>query len=134
LVVNGVHLAAMGIWTGGLIALLVLWRVSEHDMAVSRNVLLAGFSRIAAVSASLLVLTGSILAWEHLAAPANILNTTYGVVLAAKVVGVLIVLATAAIALRMMPGRRERGWAFEAAVLAGVLAIAGLLVSLPPPQ
>jgi putative copper export protein len=71
-----------------------------------------------------LVVSGALLAVAHLRGPSDLVSTTYGSVLAIKVVAV-----GAAAAIAGLGARR-----LEAAALAGVAALAGLLVSLPPPR
>ncbi len=64
------------------------------------------------------------MALAHLRSPVDLATSPYGAVLAAKVVA-----AAAAVAIGALDARR-----LEAAALAGVIALAGLLTSLPPPR
>ena len=109
---GAVHESAMAVWLGGLAAVVT---VGE---GVRR------FAPVAAAAFSVLVLSGALLALAHLRAPSDVPGTTYGTVLAVKVA------AVAAASLVAWLGTR-RG---EAAALTGVVALAGLLVSLPPPR
>lgn len=111
LVLSGVHEAAMALWIGGLAAAL----------AVREG---AAFTRVAAVSLAVLALSGLAMALAHLRGPADLVSSAYGLVLAAKVLAVTVVVAVGLL------GRRR----LEGLALAGVLALAGLLVSLPPPR
>lgn len=109
---GAVHEAAMAVWVGGLAAT-VLVRAGADAFA---RVALAGFL--------LLVASGALLAIAHLRGIPDLAGTSYGVVLVVKVV------AVGAAALIAWLGARR----VEAVALAGVLALAGLLVSLPPPR
>jgi copper transport protein len=106
------HEGAMAVWAGGLVAVLVA-RAGA-----------ARFGRLALGSFGVLVVSGALLALVHLRGPADLLTTTYGSVLAVKLVAV-----GAAAAIAGLGARR-----LEAAAVAGVVALAGLLVSLPPPR
>lgn len=110
LALNALHVAAMGVWTGGLVGFAV---------APSRE-----FGRVAAWSAGLLLVSGAALALLHFASPLELLTTAYGAGLAIKVplVGIALYLAW----------RARRRW--ELAALALVIAAASVLVSLPPPR
>jgi copper transport protein len=109
---GGTHEAAMAVWAGGLAAVVV-----ARAGAVR-------FRPVAAAAVGTLALTGALLVLAHLRGPADVAGSAYGVVLAAKVVAV-----GATVAMAGLGARRP-----EAAALAGVLALAGLLVSLPPPR
>jgi copper transport protein len=110
LALNGVHVATMGVWAGGLAAFLV---------APTR-----GFGRVAAWSAGLLIASGAALALLHFSNPLETMTTAYGLVLAVK-------LPLVAVALWLV-WRGRRRW--ELAALACVLLAAAVLVSLPPPR
>ena len=109
---GAVHEGAMAVWVGGLAAVLV-----AREGA-------ARFGRLAGGSFAMLAVSGAALALAHLRGPADLLATTYGAVLAVKVVAV-----GAAAAIAWLGARR-----LEVAALAGVVTLAGLLVSLPPPR
>ncbi len=109
---SAVHEAAMAVWLGGLAAVLVT-RTGA-----------AAFGRLALAAFAVLVLSGVAMALAHLRSPADLAGSAYGGVLAAKVVAVAAAAAIAGLGTRRL----------EAGALAGVLALAGLLVSLPPPR
>jgi copper transport protein len=109
-VLSAVHEAAMAVWVGGLVAVLATRQGA------------APFRRVALTSFAVLVGSGAAMALAHLRGPADLAGTAYGSVLAVKVVAVGAVAAIAGLGARRL----------EAAALAGVLALAGLLVSLPP--
>ena len=104
-----VHVAAMGFWSGGLVAFL-----AAPDPRFARPALI-GFG-VAAI-------TGLVLALAHTQLGTALLSTDYGRVLLAKVV---IVAAAGLLAL----ARRRQA---EAVVAATAVAAAAVLVSLPPP-
>ena len=107
---NALHVAAMGMWVGGVAA-----------FAVAPS---GGFGRVAAWSAGLLVVSGAALALLHFATPLELLTTAYGASLLIKLplVGIALVLAW----------RARRRW--ELAALACVVAAASVLISLPQPR
>jgi copper transport protein len=107
---NALHVAAMGVWVGGL---------AGFVMAPS-----GGFGRVAVWSAGLLIASGAALAFLHFASPLETITTTYGGVLLVK-------LPLVAVAMWLgWRGRRRR----ELGALALVLLAAAVLVSLPPPR
>jgi copper transport protein len=110
LVLNALHVAAMGVWIGGL---------AGFAVAPSK-----GFGRVAAWSAGLLLVSGVALALLHFATPVDLVTTAYGASLLVK-------LPLVAIAL-VLAWRVRRRW--ELAALAVVIAAASVLVSLPPPR
>jgi copper transport protein len=110
LLLNAVHVFAMGTWVGGLAA---------FALAPA-----GGFGRVAAWSAALLVLSGVALALLHLGQWRDLMVTGYGEGLIVKVPLVGIALYMARL------GRRR----WELGALAAVLAAAAIIVSLPPPR
>jgi putative copper export protein len=102
----------MAVWVGGLAAVLVTGAGA------------ARFRRVALSAFGVLVLSGAALALAHLRTPGDLAATTYGGVLSVKVAAVGATAVIAGLASRRL----------EAAALAGTLALAGLLVSLPPPR
>jgi copper transport protein len=109
---GAVHEGAMAVWVGGLVALLVVREGSRR------------FGRVAAACFLTLVASGALLAVAHLRGPGDLVTSTYAAVLALKVVAV-----GAAALIALLGGRR-----LETLALGGVLILAALLVSLPPPR
>jgi copper transport protein len=128
--INMLHVVAMGVWVGGLVSLLTVLRLPVLDG--HRGALVSRFGRLAGGSLSVLIATGLIMAWLHLKVPSALLTTAYGQALIGKLL-LLGVVALLAMAGRRAPPSRYRLWLMEAAVLLGVLAVSGLVVSLPPP-
>jgi copper transport protein len=110
LVLNAVHVFAMGTWVGGLAAFAV---------TPAR-----GFGRVAAWSVALLVLSGAALALLHLGQWRDLMTTAYGQ-------GLLVKVPLVAAALYMARLGRRR---WELGAIAAVLAAAAIIVSLPPPR
>jgi len=117
---TAVHEGAMALWVGGFFALLSV---------ANRRPLLARFGRLAALSVAVLVLSGAVLALLHLRGPADLLFSPYGFTLAVKLLAVAVALGGAWFGLRS-----ARTGTPEVVALGGVLALAALLASLPPPR
>ena len=118
---TAIHVAAMALWAGGVAAMLVT--LPESGRLVAR------FGRFAGISVAVLIGSGALLALLHLRGPADLVGTAYGGVLALKLVAVGAALVAAALGIR-----RSRSGFPEAIALIGVLGLAGLLASLPPPR
>jgi len=76
-----------------------------------------------------LILSGGLLALAHLGVPADLMLTSYGLTLSIKLVAVAVALWLAWTGLRRLRSGRP-----ELLALAGVLALAAVLASLPPPR
>ncbi|MFJ8027513.1 copper resistance CopC/CopD family protein [Streptomyces sp. NPDC096311] len=86
------HLLSMAVWLGGLAALLTaLYRSAEPLPAAVVN----RFSRLALASVSVLVVTGVYQSWRGLGSWDALTSTSYGRLLLAKLVAVLVLLAGA---------------------------------------
>jgi copper transport protein len=109
---NGVHVAAMGLWVGALVAVVL-------SPSPARGGGQGGGYAIAAFGVA--VGSGLLLALAHLGFP-PVLTTGYGWALVVKVA---VVAVAAAVALL---GRRRA----ELSAVAAILAAAAVLVSLPP--
>ncbi|MFF6780881.1 copper resistance protein CopC [Streptomyces sp. NPDC012510] len=91
------HLLAMAVWLGGLTALLtVLYRAPRTLSAA----VVGRFSRLAFASVIVLVVTGVYQSWRGLGSWSAFTTTTYGEVLVAKLVAVLLLLVAAAFSRR----------------------------------
>jgi len=131
LLLNTVHTAAMGIWLGGLVLLILVWRLVElHGRQVA---LLARFTLVAVASLTTLVITGLAMTWLHFNQPSDFLTTNYGLALSSKIVLLLVAMLLALVGSKSSSFRRTRWWGLEALTLLGLLVLAGLIVSLPPP-
>jgi copper transport protein len=124
---NALHEGAMAVWLGGLIGL--AWLLTRPALAGVRTRLVAAFGRVAALALVVLVASGLVLASLHLSSLGDLISSTYGAVLGLKAVAAGVAVATALVGLRS-----GRSWRAEVLALTGVVALAGLLVSLPPPR
>ncbi len=95
------HLAAMLVWTGGLIALPGLWRQAGSDV---RHRVLVRFSKLALGAVAVLALTGAMLAISRLKAVDDLWRSAYGQVLSFKLSFMIAALALAL-------GNHRRIWA-----------------------
>jgi copper transport protein len=118
LLLNAVHLAAMGLWVGALIG--YLSAIFPSPLAGEGQ---GGGSRYALGAFAISVGSGLLLGLAHVGFPPG-LATGYGWALVIKVVVVGIALGVAVL------GRRRA----EFGVVAVILAVAAVLVSLPPPR
>jgi copper transport protein len=109
-VLVSIHVAAMGIWVGGLAAFLV---VPDRR-----------FGRYAALCFAVAAISGLVLAVAHVGLLQALMTTVYGQVLMIKVLVVAAALSMALI-------RRRR---LESGLLLAVIAAAAVLAALPPPR
>jgi copper transport protein len=124
------HVLAMGVWVGGLVALIFLWR--DKAIAPYRREMITRFGQIALVALVELAGSGVLLAWLHLGQLSDLFTTAYGQTLLIKLLILPVALGMALLGRQQQ--RRERWWQGEALALAAVLALAGLLISLAPPR
>ena len=133
------HLLAVAAWIGALVHVL---RVARHwrGQPGPTRLLVYDYSRIALVLVLLVIATGTLEAVIVLPSLAALIDTTYGLVLLAKLALVAAVVIVAALARRRLSrslhrqgvpplGRMVRT---EAALLAAVLATTAVLVSVAP--
>jgi copper transport protein len=140
---NLIHLAAVALWTGGLLHLaLVVWRFRHTtDLGWLRRGAVRYASAALAVVA-VVALSGLVLAFAQFRGPAELIDTTYGRLLVAKSALVVFALGLALLArLRglgrgrpLRPGLLARVTRVEALALVGTLAVATLLASATPPS
>jgi copper transport protein len=131
------HLAAVGVWIGGLVALLaVLPLVGETGDRVR---LARRFSALALAAVVVVAVSGTVSGWQQVGQLDLLFSTTYGRLLVAKVVGFvgLVGLGWANRA-RLLPaldravGPLQRSLRVETALAAVVLAVTAALVQQPP--
>ncbi|TDB74532.1 copper resistance protein CopC [Micromonospora sp. KC721] len=133
-----IHLAAMSVWVGGLIGMLVFLLRGTHERVLAR--ILPAWSRWATLAVGWLVVTGVGQAAIELGHPDALVGTPYGRLLLGKAGLLAAVLAVAAgqrrmVRRRVAAGRRGRvavAAAVEVAATAVVLALTALLVQTPP--
>ncbi|HEY6797656.1 MAG TPA: copper resistance protein CopC [Kineosporiaceae bacterium] len=145
---TSLHLAAAGVWLGGLAALLVTLsgvnRAGAADGAGSPSGADRGTAPAdppvrwpvtAAIAVGVLAVTGTYQAVREVPTPGALPGTGYGRLLLAKVAGVAVLLVLAGLARRRLPGRAAGVGAVVAAELgvgAGVLAVTAVLVAAVP--
>lgn len=129
-----VHLAAMSVWLGGLLALLLV--VLAPDGTADR---LGPWSLVAYGAVCLLVLSGEYQAWRQIQPLDSLLTTTYGQVLVIKLALVAGALGLAWVSRRAITGslppdrrRLRAGVLAETMVVLIVVGVTTALVSLPP--
>lgn len=126
--IDAFHILSAGAWAGGILALATLrppdgWRGEEG------RILLARFGPVAFLAFTATALSGALRAAEVLGSASYLFSTPYGLVLAAKAAGVLVMVAMSAIGW-------SRGWRFtrwEGVVVLFVLAATALLAAFPMP-
>jgi putative copper export protein len=153
LLADWMHLAAAGVWVGGLAALtLVLlpsMRPSQQAVVGARwnevVPLLKRFSQVALLAAAAVAASGMCLAWAHVGSVAKMLATDYGRAIAVKSVLFAAAMGLAAVnrfVLLPRPRRKAqtpdmRGWRRtipgEALLGLGILSVAAIGTNLPPP-
>ena len=131
------HVAAVGIWIGGLAALLAGVRGAPSD---ARTTAVRRFSSMAAVGIAVVAVTGIVRSVNEIPSWGGLTSTAYGLVVLAKSGLLILIAALGALnrwhsvplaATNLQPLRRT---ASVELVLAGLaLAAAGFLGTLPPP-
>jgi copper transport protein len=145
LVSDVVHVAAAAVWTGGLaFVVLALLAAGEQRWPLAAQAV-PRFSKLAVVSVAALIVSGSVNGYEQVGAWRGFWDTTYGLILLAKIALVLPLLALGAYNNRYAvprlareiasPAEQRRFLRAAGAELALVLAIVGVtavLVTEPP--
>jgi copper transport protein len=134
-----VHMCAVGVWVGGLAWLLLGIRGMGRD---ERAAAVEAFSRVATVTLVVVLATGAARGFAEVRTPSNLVHTTYGLTLLAKVGLVVLVVALGALShYRWVPSlKTQEGAAHrfrlnsggELALAAGVLALTAVLSGLAP--
>jgi copper transport protein len=123
LLLDAIHLAAMGLWVGGLAAFLLMPDRRFRPYA------LGGFA--------VAIGTGILLALAHLGSPSAVVSTAYGWALLIKAAIVALALASFSLPFlrQLFPSPSGGGRGGGRLGAAGViLALAAVLISLPPPR
>lgn len=131
---DAVHLGAAALWVGGLLALVLLLRKSADWF----RAFAPAFSTAALASFAVLAVSGVITVSLYTESLSDLLRTTWGWLLIAKVVLAAAVLPVAAMLRRRLSGAESRPDAFlswlraDLALLAGVVALTGVLTHVSP--
>lgn len=128
---NTLHVAAAGLWVGGLMSLLAVWTCSATE--VHRSGMVERFGALALPTVAVLGASGAGMALLHVTGPGALVATAYGRALVAKTLVVGLALLLAYTGRRVKVRTADRWWSAETVALVGVLTLAGLVVSLPPP-
>jgi copper transport protein len=123
LALNAAHVAAMGLWAGMLAFIL--------SAAGAGSTCRADVHRLVAVAAAVAAGTGILMAVQHLPAFMDLVASPYGRTLTVKIAAVAVTAGLGWFAARRRTARGLFVW--EAAAMAAVLVLAGLLVLLRPP-
>lgn len=137
-----IHLAAMSIWIGGLLTLVVFVLPARARPALDRSAL-RRWATVAFASVAALILTGEYLAWRQIDPLPALFGTAYGATLVVKLalfaIAILFAIASHVLLARRGPTIAPRDqararWtvAVEATVTILVVVTTTLLVSLPP--
>jgi copper transport protein len=123
--VNAVHLAAAGVWAGGIMALALLRMAGRWE--VVRRDLLPRFTRVAPWAFLVSVVLGAVQAAQLLGGPGQVLSTSYGLTLVVKAL-----MVAAMVPLSLLAWRRIRvSVRAEAAIALAVIAAAAALAAYP---
>jgi putative copper export protein len=125
---DALHVLSAGVWAGGIMALATLrppggWRGEEG------RALLVRFGRVAVIAFAVTAMTGVLNATSQLRDLSDLWTTSYGLVLSAKSVGVVVMLVLSALAWRRGFGPLR----LEAVVAVLVVGATALLASYPLP-
>ena len=126
--IDAVHLTSAGLWAGGIMALAAI-RAPGGWRSLEARVLLERFTPVALVAFSLTALTGLLQAVEELSSPLDLLHSTYGNVLAFKLVAIGAMLPLSLLAWRRLQPRPR----LEAAIVLIVVSASALLAAFPLP-
>jgi copper transport protein len=125
---DALHVLSAGVWAGGIIALASL-RPPDGWSGEEGRALLWRFGRVAIIAFAITALTGILDATGQLRDASDLWTTSYGLVLSAKSIGVVVMLGLSA-----WTWRRGRGPVrFEAGVALLVLAATATLAAYPLP-
>jgi len=126
--IDAVHLASAGLWAGGIMCLAtvrppVSWRTPESRALLNR------FTPVALVAFSVTALTGLLQAVEELSSPHDLVDSTYGNVLAFKLLAIGAMVPLSLLAWRRLQPRPR----LEAAIVLVVVSASALLAAFPLP-
>ena len=123
-----VHVIALAMWVGGLIAILI---TVEIDQA-TREIALKRFSQMAFWTAIAVVISGTVNAWIRMNF-SGAWQGTYGLLLAQKILLTVLVLALAAITRRKLSGKISKLILLETSLLISIVFIGTVLSQSNPP-
>lgn len=137
-----IHIIAISVWSGGVVALLVLALASSRDLA-ALGATVWRFSLTALVCVAIIVTTGTLQALDRLVILEDLYETPYGIALLIKIALLVVLVALGAMNLLVWGPRLRRGIAAvarlrltvlsETALFAIVLGATAFLTALAPP-
>lgn len=123
-----IHIAAMGLWIG---ALYPLYTLCQRESAATLTPLLHTFGQIGWVLTGSLLVAGSYLLTQLLAAPLDLIRTPYGVLLVGKLLLVICLLGLAALnKFRLVPALANAGTGVLQRSMRGELFLAVMILLL----
>ena len=126
--IDAVHFAAISLWVGGLV---VLWFLRREE-----NVDVQRFSQLATRALPVVVITGVAQAVHLMGGTEEIFSTTYGQLLVAKTVIVVVLVLSGAVARQRISENSVSPIAsvlkFDAMLVVAVLAVTSVLATTPP--
>jgi copper transport protein len=125
---DALHLLSAGLWAGGVLALATL-RPPDGWREPGGRALLNRFTPVALVAFSVTVAAGVVRGFQELHTPADLVRTSYGLVLSLKILGVLVMAQLSWFAWRRIVGSFKA----EATVAILVVGLAGVLAAYPLP-
>jgi copper transport protein len=135
---NAVHVAAVALWLGGLLTLALGRRQGAEFLTDAVRV-----SAVALVAVLVISLTGALQAVVFLQRPADLLSSTYGLLVVAKVLGLGVLVLFGwrhryrlipALATGAPPTALQRSVSREVLAMAAVIMLAAFLAYTPPPM
>ena len=122
--VNALHVAASGVWAGGIVALAMQRVIGDWTAAGTK--LMARFARVAPWAFATSIGMGVLQATQLVGYWNGLVDTAYGRILVVKIAGVVAMIGLSMMALRRRPMVRA-----EAMLAVAVVLAAGLLTSSP---
>ena len=132
---NALHVAAMGSDWVGVVSLAAIWRLlNPVALASTKRLVLIRSGRIAFTALALLIVNGLLMAGFHLNGLNDLRTTSYGIVVAIKTGLVASIAVGVEVSRRRQSYVSSARWIVETGGIAVVLILAGILISLPPPE
>lgn len=131
-IVDVIHVLAAGVWLGTLIVLvpIAIPIVRDDSARAGLKKLLVGFSRVALVSATLLLVTGTYAAWVNIGSWHALWSTPYGNALLRKLLVVIVAAGLGALNWRVSVPRLTLGGPQRFATTGTAEVIAAVLIFL----
>ncbi len=120
-----IHIVAISIWSGGVLALLVLAIPAAADVR-ALGATVWRFSLTALACVAVIVTTGTLQAFDHLVLLEDLYETAYGIALLAKIVMLVVLVVLGALNLLVWGPRLRAGIAAKVSLVRSVVAETGL--------